>query len=104
MMEDNDEEEDDYNYPVYPEYSDTAIEENEEEEAKERASDEPADALGRAIANAQIDCKSEKEREKLERMLDDHKKLLYPNCEDGQKKLGSTLELLQCKAETCLSD
>jgi hypothetical protein len=37
-------------------------------------------------------------------MLDDHKKLLYPNCKDGQKKLGSTLELLQWKAETCLSD
>jgi spore coat polysaccharide biosynthesis predicted glycosyltransferase SpsG len=29
---------------------------------------------------------------------------LYPNCEDGQKKLGSTLELLQWKAETGLSD
>jgi hypothetical protein len=37
-------------------------------------------------------------------MLDDHKKLLYPNCEDGKKKLGSTLELLQWKAETGLSD
>jgi hypothetical protein len=47
--------------------------------------------------------KSEKEREKLERMLDDHKKNLYPNCEDGQKKLGSMLELLQWKAETGLS-
>jgi hypothetical protein len=106
MMEDNDEEEDGYNYPVYPKYSDTAIEENEEEEeeAEEWALDEPADALGQAIADAHIDCKSAKEREKLERMLDDHKKLLYPNCEDGQKKLGSTLELLQCKTETCLSD
>jgi hypothetical protein len=29
---------------------------------------------------------------------------LYPNCEDGQKKLGSTLELLQWKAENGLSD
>jgi hypothetical protein len=28
----------------------------------------------------------------------------YPNCEDGQKKLGSTPELLQWKAETGLSD
>ena len=36
---------------------------------------------------------------KLERMLADHSKLLYPNCENGQKKLGSTLELLQWKAE-----
>jgi hypothetical protein len=37
-------------------------------------------------------------------MLDDHKKNLYPNCEDSQKKLGSTLELLQWKAESGLSD
>jgi hypothetical protein len=37
-------------------------------------------------------------------MLDDHKKLMYPNCKYGQKKLGSTLELLQWKAETDLSD
>jgi hypothetical protein len=97
MMEDNGEEENDDNYPMYPEYGDTAMENNEEEEeeAEEWASDEPADDLGRAIDDAQIDCKSEKEREKLERMLDDHKKLLYPNCEDGKKKLGSTLELLQ---------
>jgi hypothetical protein len=35
-------------------------------------------------------------------MLDDHKKNLYPNCEDGQKKLGSMLELLQWKAESGL--
>jgi hypothetical protein len=47
---------------------------------------------------------TEKERENLERMLDDHKKNLYPNCEDGQKKLGSMLELLQWKTETGLSD
>jgi hypothetical protein len=37
-------------------------------------------------------------------VLDDHKKNLYPNCEDDQKKLGSTLKLLQWKAETGLSD
>jgi hypothetical protein len=28
----------------------------------------------------------------------------YPNCEGGQKKLGSTLELLQWKAESGLPD
>ncbi|KAK1670522.1 hypothetical protein QYE76_058681 [Lolium multiflorum] len=37
-------------------------------------------------------------------MLEDHNKLLYPNCEDGQKKLGTTLELLQWKAENGTSD
>jgi hypothetical protein len=80
------------------------MEDNEEEEGEERASDMPADDLGQVIVDAQIDCESEKEMEKLERMLDDHKKDLYPNCEDGQKKLGSTLELLQWKAESGLSD
>jgi hypothetical protein len=80
------------------------MEDNEEEEGEERESDVPADDLGQVIVDAHIDCKSEKEREKLERMLDDHKKNLYPNCKDGQKKLGSTLELLQWKAGTGLFD
>jgi ABC-type metal ion transport system substrate-binding protein len=39
--------------------------------------------------------KSEKEKIKFERMQEDHKKLLYPTAEEGQKKLGTTLELLQ---------
>jgi hypothetical protein len=64
----------------------------------------PADDLGQVIVDAQIDCESEKESEKLEHMLDQHKKNLYLNCEDDQKKLGSTLELLQWKAATGLSD
>ena len=38
-------------------------------------------------------------RRRRTRMLKDHKKALYPNCEDGLKKLGSTLELLKWKAE-----
>jgi hypothetical protein len=50
---------------------------------EEEAPDEPADDLGRAIADAQRDCKSEKDRLKFDRMLEDHNKLLYPNCEDG---------------------
>jgi hypothetical protein len=35
-------------------------------------------------------------------MLQDHKKLLYPNCEDGQ--LGSILEFLRWKAENGVTD
>ena len=35
------------------------------EEAEEEASDEPADDLGRAIANAKRNCASEKENKKL---------------------------------------
>ena len=86
-MEDNEEEEDGDNYP--PEYGDTFM-----GEAEEEAHDEPADDLGRTIFDARRDCGSEKESEKLDHMLEDHKKLLYPNCENGLEKLGSTLELL----------
>jgi hypothetical protein len=37
-------------------------------------------------------------------MLEDHKKLLYPSVQDGQKKLGTTLELLKWKAQNGVSD
>ena len=33
-----------------------------------------------------------------------HKKGLYPNCEDGNTKLGTVLELLQWKAENAVPD
>ena len=101
-MEDNEEEEND-NYPMFPEHGGTIMGEDESEE--EPFVDEPLDDdLRRAILDAKINCGSDKERLKLERMLEDHNKLLYPNCEDGQKKLGTTLELLQQKAETGLSN
>jgi hypothetical protein len=45
-----------------------------------------------------------KEREKLDRMLEDHKNSFYPKCQNGLKKLGSTLELLNWKAEEVISD
>ena len=118
MIEDNEEEEDDdsYNGHGFPEYDDTttgeeakpAIQEEAElamwEEAKEEASDEPADDLGRAIADAKRNCRSEKEKKKLQRMLEDHKKLLYPDCKADKKKLGTTLQLLEWKAENGVSD
>ena len=37
-------------------------------------------------------------------MLEDHKKGLYPNCEDGNTKLGTVLELLQWKAGNSVLD
>jgi hypothetical protein len=51
---------------------------------EEEAPNEPADDLGQIIVDAQRDCKSETERSKFDHMLEDHNKLLYPNCEDGQ--------------------
>ncbi|KAM0846372.1 hypothetical protein ACQ4PT_055707 [Festuca glaucescens] len=111
MMEDNEEEEDDDSYPMFPEYGDTAkggffpSEGNEDNEAEDQeAPDEPADDLGRAIADARRECETENERLNFDQMLEDHNKLLYPTCEDGQKKLGRTLELLQWKAENGITD
>ena len=80
-MEDNGEEEDDDNYPMFPEeYGDTAMEDNEEEGGEEqRASDELDDGLGRVISDAKRECDTEKEKLKLEAMLEDHKKLLQLN-------------------------
>jgi hypothetical protein len=74
--------------------NDTAMGEAEEDEQEIVAGDEPADDLGQAIHDAQSECEKEKEKIKFERMLEDHKKLLYPTCDTGQKKLGTTLELL----------
>jgi hypothetical protein len=37
-------------------------------------------------------------------VLEDHKKLLHPTCEEGQKKVGTTLKLLQWKAKNGVSD
>jgi hypothetical protein len=76
---------------MFLEYSNTAIEDNEEE----RGSVEPTDDLGRVISDAKRDRETEKEGLQFEQILQDHKKLLYPNCDDGQKKLGSILELLK---------
>jgi hypothetical protein len=99
IMEEHEEEgegDDDNNiihgFAEYDAFGDTAMGEADEEEVA--AEDEPADDLGQAICDAQRDAESEKEKIKFECMLEDHKKLLYSTCEEGQKKLGTTLELL----------
>jgi hypothetical protein len=78
-MEENEEEEDDDNYPGhgFPKYDGTIMGEEAEpamrEEVEEEASDEPADDLGRAIADAKRNCASEKEKLKLQRILEDRR-------------------------------
>ncbi|KAK1681549.1 hypothetical protein QYE76_042397 [Lolium multiflorum] len=106
MMEENEEdEEDDEGYPNFPEYSDTAKGNEDNEAEDQEAPDEPVDDdLGRAIADARIACETEKERLAFDQMIEDHNKLLYPTCEDGHKKLSTTLELLQWKAENGVTD
>jgi hypothetical protein len=106
MMEDEEEEEenDDNYHHMFPEYGDTTMEDGEEEGGDKRASVELADDLSRVISDAKRDCETEKKRLQFKQMLHDHKKLLYPNCEDGQKKLGSKLKLLRWKAENSVTD
>ena len=115
------EEEYDDNY-VPPEYHDAAMggagEDQEEPhdvpndaatgeaaEDQEELDDVPDDDdLCWVIVDARTQCKSQKEKLKFDRMLEDHKKGLYPNYEDGNTKLGTVLELLQWKAENAVPD
>ena len=104
MMEDNEEENYDDNFSSHPGLgafdNDTAMEEPEAEATE----NDPTDHLGQALRGAGEDCESQKERMKFQQMIEDHRKLLYPGCEDGLKKLGTTLELLQWKATYGVSD
>ena len=62
MEDGNEEENDDDNYrSMFPEYADTAMEDNEEG-GEERAAYEPVDDLGQVISDAKRDCDTEKER------------------------------------------
>jgi hypothetical protein len=67
------------------------MEEVEEEADAENSIAEDDVALSDVIRDAQRDCESEKKKAKFDQMLQDHKKLLYPLAEDGQKKLGHQL-------------
>ena len=97
-MEDNEEVDYDDNFCSHARLGafddDSAMEEPETYAAE----NEPTNNLGQAFCGVWEDCDSEKERMKFQKMLEDHRKLLYPGCGDGVKKLGTTLELLQWKA------
>jgi hypothetical protein len=70
MMEDGEEEENDDKYcQMFPEYGDTAMEDNEEERGDKRASVEPADDLSRVISDAKQDYEMEKERLQFKQIL-----------------------------------
>nr|AAX92962.1 transposon protein, putative, CACTA, En/Spm sub-class [Oryza sativa Japonica Group]ABA92833.1 transposon protein, putative, CACTA, En/Spm sub-class [Oryza sativa Japonica Group] len=56
------------------------------------------------LKDAKEDCESEKDAHKLEHMLEDHRTSLYPGCEQGHKKLDTTLEFLQWKAKNSVSN
>ena len=55
---------------MFPEYADTAMEDNEEEgQGEEWARDEPVDDLGQVISDARRGCDTEKERLQFEQMF-----------------------------------
>ena len=62
------------------------------------------DNLGQMLREAEEVCETKKESRDLKRMLEDYRTLLCPDCKQGQKKLSTTLELLQWKASNGLSD
>ncbi|XP_052137571.1 uncharacterized protein LOC127756216, partial [Oryza glaberrima] len=97
-----DEVEDD-NIPDFAQY--VGFEENQtgEEEIAADGND-VADDLGQMLQDAREDCESEKEAHKLDKMLEDHRTSLYLGCEQGHKKLDTTLEFLQWKAKNGVSD
>ena len=102
-MEENEEDYDDHflNHDGFGAFDDDTAMEEPDVEAVE---DDPGNDLGQALRGAPKDCESEKERMKLQQMLEDHNKLLYLGYENGLKKLGTTLELLQWKATHGVSD
>ena len=95
MMEEGEEEEDpaDDFIAQYGDFDDIAMGKAEEEAGAEDTLTED-DALGDVIRDVQRDCEGKKKKAKFDHMLEDHKKLLYPSIKDGQKRLGTTLELL----------
>ena len=73
--------------------------EEEVEEADHR------DDLGQMLHDEGRDFSgTDKEFMMFQRLLEDHKTLFYPDCQEGHKKLRSTLELLQCKDSNGVTD
>nr|AAR89888.1 putative transposase [Oryza sativa Japonica Group]ABF97555.1 transposon protein, putative, CACTA, En/Spm sub-class [Oryza sativa Japonica Group] len=97
-----DEVEDD-NIPDFAQY--TGFEGNQTgEEERDADGNDIADDLGQMLQDAKEDYESEKGAHKLDKMLEDHRTSLYPGCEQGHKKLDTTLEFLQWKAKNGVSD
>ena len=98
-MEDNEEEDFDDHFPGNAGFGAFDDDIPMEEPEVDVAEVDPSDDLGQALHNVRADCESETERLKVQKMLGDHRKLLYPGCEKGSKKLAPPLELLQWKRQ-----
>ncbi|XP_025799815.1 uncharacterized protein LOC112879670, partial [Panicum hallii] len=107
MMEDNEEDDDgDNNLPDWAWVHETGSFQDEPMDEGEAnvEQEEPPDELGQALLDARKDSDTVKEALKFEKMLEDHKRPLFPNCKPEQKKLGTTLEMLKWKASNGVTD
>ncbi|CAO2141567.1 unnamed protein product [Urochloa humidicola] len=109
MMGDNEEDDDEDNHTHPPdwafvheagEFQDDPMDEDEANVLQE----EPPNELGQVLLDARRDSETVKERLKFKKMLEDHKRPLYPGCKPEQKKLGTMLEMLKWKASNGVSD
>jgi hypothetical protein len=86
VMEKNEDEEDDSNIPDWAagqDFADTLMEDADEEEIPE---DVHVHDLSQVLKDAQRDCENDNEKEKLCCMIEDHRKLVYPDCKQGHKR------------------
>ena len=82
-MEDNEEDNDDDNIPDWAHlYEAGAFEDEPMHEAEENAAEEqqPPDELGQVLVDAHRDAETLKESKKFEKMFEDHRKMLHPDC------------------------
>jgi len=105
LLRDDEEEEDDI--PDWAHLHEAGAFQDEtmdESEDNVNAEAQQLDELGHVLLDAMQGSETAKESIKFQKMLEDHKKLLYPNCKEGQMKLGTTLEMLQWKAGNGVTD
>ena len=57
-----------------------------DKDGENAAEDQPPDELGQLLVDSQRDSETLKESKKFEKMLEDHKKLLYLDCKQGHLK------------------
>ena len=100
IQEDDDEEEE--SMPDFAQFIDIVMGEVEEALVQDDGQDD--DDLARMIRDEKNESENERDKKKLQRMLEDHRTSLYLDCKEGLKKLRTTLELLQWKAGNGVSD
>ena len=87
-MEDNEEDNNDDNIPDWAHLYEAGVFEDKpmhEAEANAAKEQPPPDELGQVLIDAHRDAEILKKSKKIEKMLEDHRKMLYPDCKQGLK-------------------